>query len=205
MDFIKISHDIKDEILCRENIMKKIRSNIKISKDERIWLTTHSLYNQKWDFIAYNSVVEHINSNEWYSFKIQIESINYDERIVPILSVPATKGSILTDSSMKNIHGGNSLKQNAKVLGIEFDVASLPITANVDYFSKLGLFSIAYECDYYDKKQNIHMRQSSSTGHPDFAILREALDEDTIRYYCKNPTDMFNFDALIFNIKKVKS
>lgn len=56
------------------------------------------------------------------------------------------------------------------MLGLELNLTHRE--AEVEYRSALGVLSVAYECDYFDVKQNLHKRQSSSTGDPDFAMTK---------------------------------
>ncbi|MBQ8576321.1 MAG: hypothetical protein IJ447_09795 [Clostridia bacterium] len=201
MSLMEMNRTYNDEILYRDTIMQKIHNNVKITGDERIWLVTHSLYNQQFDFIAYNSIIESIEPNKWYSLKIQIDSIAYNERIIPIVSVPAAKGKIVTDFEVKDINGKTNPQKTVKMIGVEFGHNSTE--AKIDYYSNLGLVAVAYECDYYDEKQHLHMRQSSGTGHTDFAIIREVVNENTIRYRCKSPSST-SFDALVFSISFIE-
>ena len=73
-------------------------------------------------------------------------------------------------------------------------------TAEVKYQSKLGILSVSYECDYFDKNLNLLLRQSSNTGHPYFAMQREAISNNKAKYYCKDPCAN-TFDALTFSIE----
>ena len=68
------------------------------------------------------------------------------------------------------------------------------------YQSGLGLLGISYECDYIDKKQNIRMRQNSSTGATNLAMLCERISTNQMLYRCKNPNNS-SFDSLVFSVR----
>jgi len=187
-----------DEIKQREQILDKVYNGKRITADERVWLITHSVYNRRLDFLAYNVAVEHLEAKKWYALKIKVESILYDERIIPIINVPASKGQIVTDLDLTDIDGKSVSTHSVKMLGLEWDDGHREF--EVEYYSALGLLSVQYECDYFDSKQNLHMRKSSSTGDPDFAIIRQVVDDHKVRYCCKSPLND-TFDAMVFTIE----
>ena len=191
-------YDYKSEIAERQYIKDKIRNNIKITPEERVWLMTHSVYNQKWGNDTFNVAVEHIEQNKWYVIRVIVESVSYDKRIVPVLSaLPAKKGKIVADFEMWNYNGVSVRNKSVKVLGFEFDDNKFEY--EVEYFSDLGIISIQYECDYFDSKMNLNRRAHSCSEDPALAMRREIVDVNTIRYYCKSPIDS-SFDALVFNV-----
>lgn len=191
----------KREIEQREQILNKVRDKIKISPDERMWLMTHSVYNERWGLDCFNIVVEQIDPNKWFLLKIKVESVMYEKRIIPIISaVPASKGKIVTDLDLYDYNGNLTSKKYVKMLGLELNNDSDEY--EVKYFSDLGILSVAYECDYFDVRQNIIKRESSSTRNTDFAIKRQVVDDHTIKYYCKSPIAQ-SFDSLVFSIQWV--
>ena len=188
--------DYQEEISQRENILNKVRNKIKISPEERLWLATHSLYNLKSGNNTFNIVVERIIPRSWYLLKIKIESVSYDNRIIPIIAVPAGKGKIIS-SFVRDLDGKIKVKKAIKMLGLE--AGKNVLEYEVEYFSELGLLSVEYESDYFDTLTKLNMRESSSTGNPDFAIKRQVVNDSTIRYFCKSPIGDC-FSALVFSI-----
>ena len=146
---------------------------------------------------TYNVVIEHLLPAQWFLLKIRIESVSYEKRILPIISVPAGKGQINADFEIRDYNGKIQPKKQIKMLGIEFDTIR---EYEVDYFSQLGLLAVEYGCDYFDELVRLHKRESSSTGNPDFAIRRQVVDDHTFRYFCKSPLDE-SLDALVFSLQ----
>ncbi len=190
--------DYKEEILYREELLKKPHKGIKLTTDERVWLVTHSTYNRLMGYPILNVAIEKLDSEKWFLLKINIESKNYDKRIGPLISMPAGKGGIITDFEVEDLRGKKSIGKPIKMLCLLPNKENE--TTTVRYQSKLGLLSVSYECDYYDKLQNLHMRQSSDTGHPYFAMKRKVLNDNKVQYHCKNPLND-SFDALIFSLE----
>ena len=185
------------EIAQREFILNKVRQNIKISKEERLWLVTHSVYNRKLGKNALNIVIEKVPSKKWLSISIKVESVSYDKRIIPIIGVPGGKGKIVSIHEVTDLKGNTFQNKPVKVLGLLHD-DSIP-EHKINYYSDLGLISVEYECDYFDDKSNLYKRESSSTGNTYFAMKRQVVDEYTIRYYCKSPMHD-SYDALVFSV-----
>jgi len=191
-------YNYNSEIVERQYIKDKIRNNIKITSEERKWLMTHSVYNQKWGNDTLNVAVERIEPNKWHVVRVSVESASYDKRIIPVLSaLPAKKGQIVADFEVWNYDGVPVGNKPVKVLGFEFDDNKFEY--QVEYFSDLGIFSVQYECDYFDSKMNLNRRAHSCSEDTELAMRREIVDGNTIRYYCKSPVDC-SFDALVFKI-----
>lgn len=199
MDINTSCYTREKEILHRENIINKVHNKIKISPEERMWLMTHPVYNVRYGADMFNIAIEHLEPNKWFCIKLTVESISYDNRMIPVIGVPAGKGKIITDLKLHKLSDKPvQLRTPIKMLGIE------SISENCehffDYFSELGILSVEYECDYFDKRTRLNMREASSTGNPDLVMRKETIDDHTVRYYCKSPVaDVF--DALVFNIQ----
>lgn len=200
MEDIDMNNNYEKEIARREELLQKARDNIKLTKDERTWLVTHPVYNWRLGFPYFNVTVEKLEANKWYTLRVNVESVAYDNRIIPIISAPAGQGQIIADFELTDLRGNVTLGKPVKMLGFEL---AKHREFQVDYRSKLGLLSVAYECDYFDVKQNLHIRQSSSTGDPDYAINKQIVNDHMIRYYCKSPLDD-SFDAMVFTIEWTK-
>ena len=193
-----VNMDYKEEISYREELLKKVHKGNKLTPDERVWAVTHPVYNRTMGYPILNVAIEKLGSEKWFLLKINIESINYDRMIGPIIYVPAGKGSIITSFEVENLSGQKSIGKPIKMLSLLSNKQNK--TAEVKYQSKLGILSVSYECDYFDKSVNLLLRQSSDTGHPYFAMQREVISNNKVKYYCKDPcTD--TFDALIFSIE----
>ena len=189
--------DVENEIRRRKELLQKA-NNRTITAEEQLWLITHPIYNQQRNDFSLNTSVEHFLPNKWYVFKIKVESVNYNGRIVPQIFVPDKKGKLKTDLILKNYKGEFVSKKSVRMIAFEPDNDSLEYT--VEVFSTVGCLSVDYCCDYFDEKHCLHMRKASATGDPNFAMIREFLGEQTVRYYCKSPV-VDSFDALVFSLK----
>ena len=190
----------EEEIIYREQILQKVRNGIKPTPAERIWAVTHPVYNRRLGFPFFNVAIESFEPNKWYLLRIKVEAIAYDDRIIPIIYVPAGKGRIITDFELEDISGNVSRGVPVKMLGLE---SKQHQNSEVKYLSKLGLLSVSYGCDYFDEKPNLHKRESSSTGNPDFAMIRQIVNEHMVRYRCKSPVGD-SFDAMVFTIEWIE-
>lgn len=186
-----------EEIRYREEILQKVRNKVKVSPDERKWLATHSIYNRILGFPFLNMAIETLRPNQWYSLKIKVESVTYDGRILPVLHVPAGKGQISVDCELRDLKGRTSQGKSIQMLGVEWGIIGQEYL--MDYKSSLGLISVEYECEYFDIKQKIQIRRTSSTDHS-FAMMRTVVNDHTVRYHCKSP-QKDSFDAMVFTVE----
>lgn len=86
----------EEEIRYREELFIKIRNKIKLTPEERLWMETHPVYNSRLGYPFLDVAIETLEANKWYTLKVKMESIAYEEKIAPIIYVPASKGKILT-------------------------------------------------------------------------------------------------------------
>ena len=180
----------EEELKTREQIMNKD----KITKEDRLWLITHSLYNWKLGYPYYNDVIENIEPSKWYKLKMIVEAINYDNYLRYALHIHDKEGKIIGDGIITDINGNVTKKKFVKML--VFDVN--PNETNEVYiYSSIGALSIVYGCDYYDPLVKLHKRELSSTWNPNFAMIREEIEDNKVRYRCKSPLSD-SFDALVF-------
>lgn len=183
----------EEEIRIREQIMNKD----KIAKEDRLWLITHSVYNWKLGYPYYNVVIENIELRKWYKLKMIVESINYDNYLRYALHIRDKEGKIIGDGIITDINGNVTKKKFVKML--VFD-ANLNETNEVYIYSSIGALSIVYGCDYYDPLVKLHKRELSSTWNPNFAMVREEIKDNKVRYRCKSPLSD-SFDALVFTVE----
>lgn len=185
-----------EEIEYRDSLLEKACSGIKLSSEERLWLATHAVHNTRYGDGFFNVTVDHFEPNKWNNVKLTIESVNYTKKIMPIIYLPDKKGKIIAECEVFDYYGNVSKKKFVRMLALE-------TTNDVYYlkcFSEQGIFSIGYKCDYYDEKMKLNIRESSFTGSLNFAMKRETVNDQCIRYYCKAPFSE-NFDALVFSVE----
>ena len=189
--------NIEEEIWFRNNIMERIRSGQKVSSEERMWLATHRVYNFNLGPPFLNFDILQLLPNRKYIVRVRIEKLNYNKRIIPIVIVPGGKGGIFADFPMVDLNGKAATK-DVKMLGLLLDLNRNEST--FAYRSEIGLIGICYECDYFDTKQQLNIRKSSNTGSPNFAMLRESISDNKVKYNCKLPFDN-NFEDFAFSVE----
>ena len=186
------------ELDKRNDIMKKVYLGEKITKEERIWLYTHSLYNTSIDFPCFNICVESLVQKTSYKVVVKINDINFPENITPFFSVPDKKGFISCDDDVINYKG--DICSGNKIYGLAWKKLEKNTVYTFGFYSATGYISIGYECNYFDVFSKIYKREASSTGNMRFAFIREKLNDNSFRYQCKAPfTD--SFDALVFTVE----
>jgi len=188
----------EEEMIQRDKILLKARNGERLTKDERLWLTTHMVPNRKMGFPYINSDIMRLDSSCNYCVRVKLENLMYPGRIIPVISVPGGKGKIALDRPVVDYNGNISSGKPIKMLGVLLDGDCKE--SIFTYQSSLGLLGVAYECDFYDDMQNIMIRKNSCTGDPRFAMLSEVLSENKMLYKCKLPT-CDSFDSFIFSIE----
>ncbi len=193
--------DFYKQIEYRELLISRALKGERLSLEEKQWLVTNSVFNHKLGPPYTNYEIVKLPSSSNYNLVIKVEKITYENRIIPIISVPSSKGRILCGFPVTNLNGKTSVGKPIKMIGIENIIVNQEIC--LEYQSKLGLLAIEYQCDYFDGKQDCNIRKSSSSGDFNFAMFKESLTHNKIRMHCKAPqTD--NLEALVFTIEWTK-
>ena len=190
-----IQNDIHTQ---RNEILKKVKSGAKISKEERFFLETTPAYNSALGYPYLLKDVVNINSSDEVSLSVVVESISYDEKIIPVISVPAQKGIISTSFELFNYKGELSKDNKTKVLGV--DLSDEHKSTVVQYKSDLSLLAVNYECWCYNMILKKTLPESSMCGKTNYAMSKEVVSENKIRYFCKSP-DSDSFDAMVFTVE----
>ena len=189
---------IEEEIKYREEIKMKVRNGKKITPEERIWLVTHCVYNLKMGPPYLNTDMIQMQKCKKYCVQINVESMTYPRWIIPVITVPGGKGKIEIQNKLFDLNGKPISKKTVKVLGALIGLESKNI--EFTYESDWGLMGVDFECEYYDAKQMLTIRKSSSVGTPDYAMIRDEVAENKIIYHCKPPTEN-DFDSYVFSVK----
>ena len=190
-----IQNDIHTQ---RNEILKKVKSGAKISKEERFFLETTPAYNSALGYPYLLKDVVNINSSDEVSLSVVVESISYDEKNIPVISVPAQKGMISTSFELFNYKGELSKDNKTKVLGV--DLSDEHKSTVVQYKSDLSLLAVNYECWCYNMILKKTLPESSMCGKTNYAMSKEVVSENKIRYFCKSP-DSDSFDAMVFTVE----
>lgn len=187
-----------DEINHRNNILKQVREGQKISPQDRLWLSTHRIYNRLLGHPYLNTDMINLQPNKDYNVIVRIEKLVYTRRIIPVITVPGGKGSIVTNARLTRLDGNPPSKKGVKMLGLLLD--SQKRETEFTYRSALGIMGVSYECDYFDDKQEIIIRKDSSVGDPYFAMLSENIDNNKKMYRCKIPMRE-DFEQFSFSVE----
>ena len=190
-----IQNDIHTQ---RNEILKKVKSGAKISKEERFFLETTPAHNSALGYPYLLKDVVNINSSDEVSLSVVVESISYDEKIIPVISVPAQKGMISTSFELFNYKGELSKDNKTKVLGV--DLSDEHKSTVAQYKSDLSLLAVNYECWCYNMILKKTLPESSMCGKTNYAMSKEVVSENKIRYFCKSP-DSDSFDAMVFTVE----
>ena len=190
-----IQNDIHTQ---RNEILKKVKSGAKISKEERFFLETTPAYNSALGYPYLLKDVVNINSSDEVNLSVVVESISYNEKIIPVISVPAQKGMISTSFELFNYKGELSKDNKTKVLGV--DLSDEHKSTVVQYKSDLSLLAVNYECWCYNMILKKTLPESSMCGKINYAMSKEVVSENKIRYFCKSP-DSDSFDAMVFTVE----
>lgn len=187
-----------EEIMYRDLILSQARAGKKLTADERFWLVTHPIYNSLLGYPFLNADIVNLESNTCYRIHVKVEDLNYSNSIIPIITVPGGRGKIVTSTTLTNYKGDTIFGKSVKMLALLLDLEHSE--SGFEYKSDLGLLGVSYQCDYYDDKQQLMIRQSSDTGNGYFAMQRENVGSNKMLYRCKNPIN-HNFDSLVFSVE----
>ena len=190
--------DYIEEMKRRDEILSLAHSGKKITAEDRLWLVTHRAFNRKLGYPYLTKDIIDLSPKMSYRIRIQVESLTYPMRILPIVDVPGGKGKILTDCPLTDHKGNVKISKPVKMLGALVDLNH--IKTEFLYQSDIGLLGVSYECTYYDEKQHLMIRSSSNTGDTAYAMLREDVSDNKILYRCKSPVGD-SFDSLVFSIQ----
>lgn len=188
----------KEEHEKRNDILQKIRNREKVTTEERLFLETTPACNSVLGYPYFLKDIVNINSSDEVTVSIVLESASYGDKIIPVISVPAQKGIISTGFDLVDYKGELSKDNKTKVLGV--DLSSEHKSTVVKYKSDLSLLAVNYECWCYNMILKKTLPESSMCGKTNYAMLKEEISENKVRYFCKNP-DNKSFDALVFTVE----
>ena len=190
--------EVNQEILYREKILARIRNGDGVTTEDRLWLATHRIINRTLGYPYLNTDIIPLEAKTTYGIRIQVEKIIYPGRIIPVITVPAGKGRIITTKLLADYKGNISSRKPVKMLGVL--VGSNHRQSELMYQSDLGLLGISYECDFFDDRQHLALRKNSCVGDARFAMVSEKVAENKMLYRCKSPIDN-SFETLVFSVE----
>lgn len=186
-----------EEIEYRNVLMSRIYKHEKLSSQECLWLKTHPIYHWSLGYPYLKADILSLEAEKTYRLHIKVEKLTYENQIIPIISVPAGKGTIHTDFPTKDFYGNDKTGKPVKVLGVTVNKDHQ--ATNVCYSSDMGLLMVTYACNYYDAKHQMLLSDTSDSGSARLAMLKEIKSENKVLYRCKSPMND-SFDSLVFSI-----
>ncbi len=188
----------EEEIEYRRELLSIVRNGGKLLPEERLWLATHRIINRMLGYPYINTDIVQLQPNVNYVVCVKVEKLTYSDRIIPVITVPGGKGTIVTNGYLADYNGNAVSKKMVKMLGVLVDAKHNEV--EFAYQSNLGLIGISYECDYFDERQKLIIRKNSCVGDPGYAMLSESLANNKIRYRCKNPVND-SFEEFVFTLE----
>lgn len=187
----------QDLINKRAQIMEKVYNKEKITLEERYWLLTTPVFNNKYNNPVYLSDILSLKKNCLYTISVKIISSNCSHKIFPKVGVAGLKGKIITDGLLKNIDNEIVDYQETKVLVLTIDTNNP--SADIQFIANDGLLKIGYSCTFFDPKMNI-MKTQESDVNLSFGMKKNIISDNIVEYKCKS---VFSdtFDAMTFSIE----
>lgn len=188
----------REEIEYRNEILARVRNGEKVTSMEQQWLLTHRIYNRSMGYPYLNTDIIQLQPNINYCVRIKVESMTFDRRILPVITVPGGRGKIVANSLCSYSNDNVKSKKIVKMLGILIDKTHKE--TEITYQSDLGVLGVSFECEYFDEKQQLIIRKNSNVGDPNFAMFSETLANNKMIYQCKPPMEK-DFESFIFSIE----
>lgn len=191
----------KEIIEYRESLNHRVILGGKLTAEEKEWLILNPTFNPLYDEEIYQKDIIQLIPKQQYSIVITLEhtSVKVSE-MFPLIFGITKKDSILFDEDyeVRDING-TVTKAPVRMLGL-LNFSKNPLQ-RLTYRCGSGKLGIEYGCEYYDPKTKLHKRESSKC-HFGYAMKKEIVSDNVIRYNCKHPlAERHCFDSLIFTIE----
>ena len=195
--------DYKENIKYRYFIEKKAYASEKLTDSEKWWIRSNPEFNPKFDFPCYKSDVINIPENR--DITVTVTALSYGDKTKiyrPAIGVVG-KGTIKVNGELFDIERRNVDYKETRILIPMLDRNRTSTSHTV--FSKSGLMSIWYQCEYYDERMRAYTIEMSDGAKLSYGMKKSILCDNEFIYYCKSPTvpndakDAFN--AFVFSVK----
>ncbi len=190
------------DIVKRNQIMTRICGEEKISEGERYWLDTHSIYYSKIGYPFLQLSIENIEPNVWYILKIAIEKVGNEMVFYPLIGIPGKSGQIITSADVCR-YNGKPADSKIKLLGLN-ELVGEKTQTDLAIYSSDGIFSVQYIAECTNPYLPQTKMRKTSTTHLGFAMIREEISHNKIRFICKNPEIDFetnDFNNYVFTVE----
>ena len=190
----------KDNINYRHSLEQKVFEKKKLTSAEKTWLRSNPRFNEKYSFPCLQRDIIDIPRNHEAILRVSVLS-NQDKTKIyrPVISVVG-KGKIIVENELFNSSMTNCTSKTTSILIPLFDENRPTISMRV--ISELGLISIAYQCEYYNNRMKLCVREISDGADLSYGMKRCDVSNNEFVYYCKNPSvSDDSFDSYVFSIK----
>ena len=172
-----------------------------MTDEEKEWFVLNPTFNPLYDEEIYQKDIIQLIPNQQYSIIITLECARAQVgEMFPLIIGITKKDSILFDEDyeVRDING-NAKKSPVRMLGL-LNLSNNPLQ-RLTYRCGSGKIGIEYGCEYYDPRMKLHKRESSKC-HFGYAMKKEIISENKVRYNCKHPlSDRYDFESLIFTVE----
>ena len=172
-----------------------------MTDEEKDWFVLNPTFNPLYDKEIYQKDIIKLIPSQQYSIIITLEhtSVRAGE-MFPLIFGITKKDSILFDEDYVVRDNNGKIKKNpVRMLGL-LNLSDKPLQSLI-YKCGSGKIGIEYGCEYYDPKMNLYKRESSKC-HFGYAMKKESVSENKVRYNCKHPlSDRYDFGSLIFTVE----
>ena len=191
--------NFKENIKYRSYLAEKAINKQKITKEEREWLAENPVFNERYEEERFQVDILQLTPNCMCDVFVTVEVFDDSiDRMIPLFGVADKIGSIQCKNNLLDINENISKTNQTKVLGLIIDPPFQK--AHFSFQSKKGLMSVGYQCDYYNNRTKLHMRENSAGASLAFAMIKTIISERKIKYSCKSPI-ADSFDAFVFCVE----
>lgn len=185
MDQNKLSRE--HNIAYRDEIMTRVRNREKITKEERNWLQSNPVYNQKYGPDALAIDILYLEPKTKYHVKLSFVGKKSKDTFWTKFTCVLGEGYIEVPNDPKK-YGGEIYKLSVEFPKMEFEL-----------FTKNGLIQIDYTQFYFCEINGITSGVSGSTD-PRLAMKKTILADTKILYSCK-AVDSDDFESYQFLVE----
>ena len=191
--------DYLEEIAYRKEILDRAYKGIRPTKEERMWLCTHSYFNEALGYPYYGISVEHIKEKQWYKLRFTVEEVSYHKDVLIQISVASSKGQIFTPPEMKDMMWQERTEKPFRIICME---AKMGEEYEIAYYSPWGIFDIAYRLEMTTGSKDVIAYEPSNVLLS-LAMLREQISDNKVRFRCNSASNM-DFKALVFTLEWIE-
>ena len=192
--------DHNDNINYRRSLEKKVFEKKKLTSEEKWWLNSNPMFNERYSFPCLKSDIIVIPKNQEITMHISVLRSEDNTKIYrPVICVVG-KGEIKVENQLFDFNMNRCTCKSTRMLIPLFDENRSTISVRVS--SQLGLVSVAYQCEYFDDRMNLYVQEISDGPKLSYGMKKSDVSDNEFVYYCKNPCICDdNFESYAFSIK----